>query len=76
MSFWIWYFGFIVITYVVTMDIKNLIRIEPSVVSHNDIEAVGKNGQAFRECIHIQATNINWIEYNCDKLQSIVRKVG
>ena len=64
MSFWILCFGFIVITYVVTMDIKNLIRIEPSVVSYKDIEAVGKNGQAFRECICVQATNINRIEYN------------
>ena len=74
MSFWIWCFASIVITYVETMDIKNLIRIEPSVVLYKDTDAVGKNGQAFRECICVQATNINGIEYNHDKLYSIVRK--
>ena len=76
MSFWIWCFGFIVITYVETMDIKNLIRIEPSLVLYRDTEAVGKSSQAFRECICVQETNINGIEYNHDKLYSIARKVG
>ena len=55
---------------------KNLIRIVPSVVLYKDIDAVGKNGQAFRECICVQATNINGIEYNHDRLYSIARKVG
>ena len=64
------------ITYVETMDIKNLIRIEPSVVLYKDIDAAGKNVQAFRECICVQATNINGIEYNHDKLYSIARKIG
>ena len=76
MSIWIWCFGFIVSTYVETMDRKNLIRIVPSVVSYKDIDAVGKNGQAFIECTCVQATNINRIEYNHDKLYSIARKVG
>ena len=60
--------------YVETMDRKNLIRIEPSVVSYKDTEVVGKYNQAFRECICVQGTN--GIEYNHDKLYSIVRKVG
>ena len=55
---------------------KNLIRIEPSVVSYKDTEVVGKNSQAFRECICVQETNTNGIEYNHDKLHSIARKVG
>ena len=55
---------------------KNLIRIEHSVVLCKDTDAVGKNGQAFRECICVQETNINGIEYNCDRLYSIARKVG
>ena len=38
MVFWI-----IVITYVKTMDIRNLIQIEPSVVLYNDTDAV-ENG--------------------------------
>ena len=37
---------------------------------------MGKNSQAFRECICVQETNINGIEYNHDKLYSIARKVG
>ena len=32
------------ITYVKTMDIKNLISIEPSVVLYKDTDAVGKMG--------------------------------
>ena len=36
----------------------------------------GKDSQAFRECICVQETNINGIEYNHDKLYSIARKVG
>ena len=80
MSFWIWCFGCIgciVMAYVETMYRKNLIRIEPSVVSYKDTEVVGgKYNQAFRECICVQETNINGIEYNHDKLYSIVRKVG
>ena len=58
------------------MDRKNLIRIGPSVVSYRDTEVVEKYNQAFRECICLQETNINGIEYNHDKLYSIVRKVG
>ena len=79
MSFWIWCFGCIgciVVAYVETMDRKNLIRIEPSIVSYKDTEVVGKYNQAFRECICVQGTNINGIEYNHGKLYSIVRKVS
>ena len=46
-----------------------------SVVSYKDIDAVERNGQAFIECTCVQATNINRIEYNHDKLYSIVRKL-
>ena len=62
--------------YVQTMDRKNLIRIEPSVVSYKDAEVVGKYNQAFRECICVQGTNIHGIENNHDKLYSIVKKVS
>ena len=62
--------------YVETMVRKNLIRIEPSVVSYKDTEVVGKYNQAFRECICVQESNINGIEYSHDKLYSIARKVG
>ena len=57
MSFWIWCFvcfgciGCNVMAYVETMDKKNLIRIETSVVSYKDTEVVGKYNQAFRECM-------------------------
>ena len=37
---WIWCFGFIVMTYIKTMDVRNLIKIEPSVVLYNDTDAV------------------------------------
>ena len=79
MSFWIWCFGcigYIVMVYVETMDRKNLIRIEPSVVSYKDTEVVGKYNQAFRECICVQESNINGIEYSHDELYSIVREVS
>ena len=79
MSFWIWCFGVmgcIEMTYVETMNMKNLIRIVPSVVSYKDTEVVGKDNQAFREGICVQGTNMNVIEYNHDKLYSIARKVG
>ena len=36
--------------YVETMNRKNLIRMEPSIVSYKDTEVVGKYNQAFREC--------------------------
>ena len=62
--------------YVEIMDRKNLITIEPSVVSYKDTEVVGKYNQACRECICVQETNVNGIEYNHDKLYNIVRKVG
>ena len=62
--------------YAKTMDRKNLIRIGPSIVSYRDTGVVGKYNQAFGECICVQETNINGIEYNHDKLYSIVRKVG
>ena len=62
--------------YVQIMDRKNLIRIEPSVVSYKDTEVVGKYNQAIRECTFVQGMNINGIEYNHNKLYSIVRKVG
>ena len=71
MSIWIWCFGIIVSTYVETMDRKNLIRIVPSVMSYKDKDTV-----EYIECTCIQATNINRIEYNHDKLYSIAIKVG
>ena len=37
---------------------------------------MGKYNQALRECICVQETNINGIEYNHDKLYSIARKVS
>ena len=40
---WICCFGFIVITYMKTMDVRNLIKIEPSVVLCNNTDAV-ENG--------------------------------
>ena len=76
MLIWIWCFGITVSTYMVTMDRKNLIRIVPSAMSHKDKDAVEKNGQAFIECTCVQATKINRIEYNHEKLYSIAIKVG
>ena len=79
MSFWIWCFGCIgciVMVYLETMDRKNLIRIEPPVMSYKGTEVVGKYNQAFRECICVQESNVNGIEYSHDKLYSIVRKVS
>ena len=75
MSIWIWCFGIIVSMYL-EMDRKNLIRIVPSVMSYKDKDVVEKSGQAFIECSCVQATNINRIEYNHDKLYSIAIKVG
>ena len=79
MSFWIWSFvciGCTVMAYVESMDRKNLIRIEPLTVSNQDIEVLGKYNQAFRECMCVQGTNINRIEYNHDKLYRIGRRVS
>ena len=76
MSIWIWCFGIIVSSYVETMDRKNLIKTVPSVMSYKDKDTVVKNGQAIIECTCVQATNINRIEYNHDKLYSIATKVG
>ena len=45
-------------------------------ITIGNTDAVEKNGQAFIECTFVQATNINRIEQNHDKLYSIVRKVG
>ena len=75
MSIWIWCFGIIVSTYVETMDRKNLIRIMPSVMSDKDKDMMVKNGQTFIECTCVQATNINRIEFNHDKLYSIAIKL-
>ena len=63
--------------YVESMDRKgNLIRIESLTVSNQDIEVLGKYNQAFRECMCVQGTIINRIEYNHDKLYRKGRRVG
>ena len=76
MTFWIWFCGIIVSTYVEKMDGKNLIRIMPSTMSFNDKDTAVKKGQSFIECKCVQVTNINRTEYNHDKLYSIAMKVG
>ena len=45
-------------------------------MSYKDKGTVVKNGQTFIKCTCAQATNINRIELNHDKLYSIAIKVG